>query len=67
MKKVIVLMVSGAATPVAAHQEVVMAASFLPLAVGMVTITLAGLTAWRGRLKTDKTQSSELIGCSNAK
>ena len=58
MKVGVIIMVLVAATPAAAHQEVVVAASALPLAAGLVTITLAGLAAWRDRFKTDKRQVS---------
>lgn len=40
-----------AATPAAAHHEVVMATSMVPFLGGLATILVAGLVAWRNRHK----------------
>ena len=67
MKIGIIFMALMAATPAAAHQEVVLAASALPMAAGLVTITLASLAAWRDRFRADKGQVSNKAETSNAK
>ena len=67
MKTSVTLIVLIAATPAVAHNEVVVAASAVPLALGLVTITLAGLAAWRDRFKTNKGQVSNKAQTSNAK
>ena len=67
MKTSVTLIVLIAATPAVAHNEVVVAASALPLAAGLATITLAGLAAWRNRFKTDKGQDSNKPERSNEK
>lgn len=53
MTRVVVLFIL-VATPASAHHEMVVAASVAPLAWGMVTITIAGLAAWRRRMARRK-------------
>lgn len=55
MKRVVVFL-ALAATPASAHHELVVAASVAPLAWGMITITVAGLAAWRRRVTRRKTR-----------
>ena len=67
MKIGMTLIVLIAATPAVAHNEVVVAASAMPLAVGMVTIALAGLAAWRDRFEKNKGQDCDKPERSNEK
>ena len=67
MKTGFTLVAIVAATPAAAHQEVVVVASFLPLAAGLVTITLASLAAWRRRFKAGRVPFSDKPKTSDVK
>jgi len=48
MKRIAVMLVVTA-TPAAAHHEIVMVTSMLPLLGGIATIAAAGLLGWKGR------------------
>ena len=49
MRSLTALVLALAATPAAAHHEVAVAASSLPLAIGVFTIAVASLAALRER------------------